>query len=317
MIVVVFLLLVLIASVEPHHSAYSNFERKRRLGEGGSKMERDALRHQAHSGVIAWLGIKEVVLAIGFVLLLLYAYGLGIGLIIGIFAIFAYKIIAQLPIVHRLAQKLYDNYELVILQSVQKLQPVTKLLRPAARRRETTVASREELIHVIDQSSRLVEQGEYELLKSALQFNELIIKDFMTPRESIDTVKVSELLGPLVLDDLHKTGHHQFPVIDPDIDHVVGVLDVEDLLMVGDKSSPHVRRAMDARVCYIRQSDKLESALTAFVKTKRHLLIVVDEAGATAGLLSLGDVIGALTGRVSDEAFDEYDNLQSVVGRIS
>ena len=62
------------------------------------------------------------------------------------------------------------------------------------------------------------------------------IDEIMTPRSMIESVPMNELLGPLVLDDLHKKGYSRFPVIDGDIDHVVGVLRIQDLLTIDRKA---------------------------------------------------------------------------------
>ena len=56
----------------------------------------------------------------------------------------------------------------------------------------------------------------------SLSFDNEKVSSVMTPRNEIKTIKKSEILGPLVLDDLHKTGHSRFPVIDGDVDNSYG-----------------------------------------------------------------------------------------------
>jgi len=315
LIVVIFALLVLMSTVRPHQSIYSKFELDRRAEHGGSKVERELLRHQTYAGVEFWLHIKETLLVIALVLLLISTYDLTRGLIFGILAIFGYTIVARMPLFRRLVQKLYGVYEMPILHGVQKLQPITKLLHGSAQSPDIKPASREELDHVMKQSSRFFEQNEYEMVKGVLEFGGLTVRDCMIARDAIDSVAVDELLGPLVLNDLHKTGHNLFPVIEGDIDHIVGVLDVQDLLVVGDKKSPRVKNVMDSRVCYLHEDQTLGSALEAFVKTKRNLLIVINDTEETAGLLSLADVIKVIMGSVISDEFEEYDDLRAVASR--
>jgi magnesium and cobalt transporter len=122
-------------------------------------------------------------------------------------------------------------------------------------------------------------------------------------------------VGPLLLDELHKTGHSRFPVIDGDIDHVVGTLHIKELLTLGDKSSKTAAQAMESRVFYINQDQTLDHALAAFIKTRHHLFIVVNGYRETAGILTLEDVMEALLGREIVDEFDVHDDLRIVAAR--
>jgi CBS domain containing-hemolysin-like protein len=137
----------------------------------------------------------------------------------------------------------------------------------------------------------------------------------MTPRGVIDSISKNELLGPLVLDDLHRTGHSRFPVIENDIDHVVGMLHIHDLFSLDIKRSTTVEKAMEQRVFYIREDHTLEKALAAFIRTHHHLFIVINEFRETVGVLSLEDVVEALLGRKIVDEFDAYDDLRAVAER--
>ena len=139
----------------------------------------------------------------------------------------------------------------------------------------------------------------------------------MTPRSVVETIKKSEILGPLVLDDLHKTGHSRFPVIEGDIDHVVGVLYLRDLLTL-DTNRKHTalaESAMSKNVFYIHQEQSLGHALAAFLKTHHHLFIVVNEFRETVGILTLEDTIETLLGKKIVDEFDAHDDLRTVAGR--
>jgi magnesium and cobalt transporter len=138
----------------------------------------------------------------------------------------------------------------------------------------------------------------------------------MTPRGVIDTIGKKELLGPLVLDDLHKTGHSRFPVTDGDIDHIVGVLHIQDLLVLDARQrSATAEKAMEPRVFYIREDQTLDHALTAFLRTRHHLFVVVNEFRETVGIVSLEDVIETLLGRKIVDEFDAHEDLRAVAAR--
>jgi CBS domain containing-hemolysin-like protein len=179
------------------------------------------------------------------------------------------------------------------------------------------IASREELEQLLRKETVLAE-SEKQLLLHGLTFGERRVIEIMTPRSVIDSINEKELLGPLVLDDLHKTGHSRFPVIQGDIDHVVGVLHIRDLFVLDAKQrSTTAAKAMEPRVFYIREDQSLQSALAAFLRTHHHLFVVVNEFRETVGLLSLEDVIEALLGRRIIDEFDAHDDLRAVAAHNS
>ena len=141
----------------------------------------------------------------------------------------------------------------------------------------------------------------------------------MIPRTMIDSIGKDEVLGPIVLDGLYKTGHSRFPVIDGDIDHVVGMLYVQDLVTISNakksQKSYHVTDAMEHAVCYIREDQSLQQALAAFIKTRHHLFIVINQYRETVGLLSLEDALEALLGKKINDEFDTHEDLRKVAER--
>jgi len=114
---------------------------------------------------------------------------------------------------------------------------------------------------------------------------------------------------------LHQKGHSRLPVIDGDIDHVIGILHLQSLLALDIKRSVTAEKAMEPRVYYIRQDQTLQHALAAFLRTHHHLFIVVNEFRETVGLLTLEDVIEALLGRKIIDEFDAHDDLRAVALR--
>jgi CBS domain containing-hemolysin-like protein len=138
----------------------------------------------------------------------------------------------------------------------------------------------------------------------------------MTPKSAIKTVKKSEFLGPLVLSEIHELGHSRLPVIAGDIDHVVGVLHISDLLSLDVKHSMTAEKAMEAKVFYIRHDDNLEHALAAFIESRHHLFIVINEYRETVGLLTLEDIMAALIGRQIIDEDDNHESIRSIAERV-
>jgi CBS domain containing-hemolysin-like protein len=150
---------------------------------------------------------------------------------------------------------------------------------------------------------------------NGLEFSEKNVESIMTPRGVIESISKDELIGPLTLDELHRTGHSRFPVTAGDIDHVVGVLHIKELLTIGSKDSETAGQAMEKRVFYINQDQTLEHALAAFLKTRHHLFVVVNGYRETAGIVTLEDCIEALIGRKIIDEYDLHDDLRAVAAR--
>ena len=133
----------------------------------------------------------------------------------------------------------------------------------------------------------------------------------------IEAISRSELLGPLVLDELHKKGHSRFPVIDKDLDDIVGVLKMRDVLTLDTtrKHTSKVETAMKTEVFYIHEDQTLAHALNAFITTHHHLFIVVNEFRETVGILTLEDVIEALIGHEIVDEYDAHDDPRAVAKR--
>ena len=126
------------------------------------------------------------------------------------------------------------------------------------------------------------------------------------------------MLGPFVLDRLHKSGHSRFPVIKKDIDHVVGLLYVHDLFSLAKSAEKSTAsKLMDSKVFYINENQPLPSALAGFLRVKHHLFIVVNEFEETTGVITIEDVLEALIGRKIVDEFDQYDDLRAVAKRAA
>jgi CBS domain containing-hemolysin-like protein len=210
---------------------------------------------------------------------------------------------------------LWRHIEPWIIKGLPYVRPVIKTLRTDSvvdtelyRRFD----SRQELERLIEQSGDVLSASERKVIVHGLKFGEVSVRDVMTPRAAIDSIKKDEFLGPLVLSELHDIGHSRLPVINGDLDHVVGVLHLRDLLSLNNKESATAEKVMDPKVYYIHEDDHLEHALAAFIKTRRHLFIVINEQRETVGLLSLEDVIETLIGRKIMDEDDNHEDLRAI-----
>jgi CBS domain containing-hemolysin-like protein len=224
-----------------------------------------------------------------------------------------------MEILQTTSKRLYKYIEKPVVNFIGKFPVVIRFLCGVARNKliaNLKITSREELQYLISESGRVLSSEEKQLIINSLSFADRKVRDVMTPRSMVSTVARLEFLGPLNLDDLYKkSGHSHLPVIDGDVDHVIGILNLKNLLNLDTKQSSTAEQIMDKRIFYIRQDQSLDYALGSFLKSHFHLFIVINEFRETVGILSLGDVIEELIGRSVNDCFDAQDDIHTVALR--
>jgi CBS domain containing-hemolysin-like protein len=317
-LILLLVLLVVVAAVRPIHSSMSLFELQRRSVQGDSAATATLQREGYLSDVISLQRIIVALLLVIFVVSSVATLGWVFGLTIAVIVALEYGAISRVHFVESVALKLYSRIEANLLRLIAKFPVVFTIIRSVPKDEGavmTHLDSREELQHLVAESGTLLNSDERKLIVHSLTFGSQQVSSVMTPSSVIDTIKHTEFLGPLMLDELHKKGHSRLPVINGDIDHVIGILHLQSLLALDVKRSVTAEKAMEPRVFYIREDQNLQHALAAFLRTHHHLFIVVNEFRETVGLLSLEDVIEALLGRKIIDEFDAHDDLRAVALR--
>lgn len=310
--------LLIVAAMRPQRTTMSRFELERRADKNDQAatgiLHREAL-------LVDLFSLQRIVVALLLVivtLLVVVLFGWLLGILAAVVIALEYGAVARLGFVESIAARIYQKIEPWLLKTAERFPKFFAVMRSVRPDNggEFTLESREQLLHLVSQSGDILTTDEKRLVKHALQFEDRLVDEIMTPVSMIDSIKQAELLGPLVLDDLHKTGHNRFPVIDGDINHIVGTLHLRDLLTLDSgKRTTTVAKAMEARVFYIRDDQTLAHALAAFLKTHHHLFVVVNEFRETVGLLTLEDVMEALLGRRIVDEFDTHEDLRVVAAR--
>lgn len=313
---VALLALVLIASIVPRRSSLSRFELERRKSTGNATAAEELDRELVLDDVMSLQKALAALLLVVTVLCAVAAFGWLFGTIAAVLVALGYGRLAQFDAICALADRVYQPYDAALVGFVKKRPIIGKIIRNISLDvNDPILSSREELLHLVESSGHILTGDEKKLIINGLHFADKTVESIMTPRGVVATIAASEVLGPLVLDDLHKTGYSRFPVIDGDIDHVVGMLHARELLTLGNKQSQTAREAMEKKVYYIREDQTLDHALAAFLKTRHHLFVVVNGYRETAGIVTLEDVIEALLGRKIVDEFDLHDDLRAVAAR--
>lgn len=177
------------------------------------------------------------------------------------------------------------------------------------------IYEKEDLIELLekqqDQPDNRMTAAELSIVKHALSFSDVLIRDVMTPKRVIKSVKASDSMGPILMAELHDSGFSRFPVVNgEEPEQIVGTLYLRDL--VSAKASGSVDKLMSKHVYYVNEEKPLSHALQAFLRTKHHLFIVVNSFEEVVGLITIEDVLEEVLGRQIVDEFDKYEDLRAV-----
>lgn len=303
LLVLIFILAVLLGSISLAQDELSVPELERRAKR--SKAYAIRLRRQVQlMSLVVMVRLGVWLSLILFISIAATVYGVWGGVLVSAIAAGLYPVCTRLPIISEWSTQLYQKAEPHLLLAAEKVPWLWRFFYgrlPESFGGLRSFGSHEELADAIEEM-QLLNEDERQLLTHALTFGKKRVGDVMTPKSVVRTVKKDEFIGPLVLDELHSLGHSRFPVIDGDIDHIVGVLQLRTLLSLDVKKSETAEALMDSQVFFINEEDSLQKALTQFIKRRYHLFIVVNKSRETVGIVTLEDVMGELIGsRIIDE----------------
>lgn len=167
------------------------------------------------------------------------------------------------------------------------------------------------------QADNRIPQGDLRIAFNAMTFGDKNVSKIMTPRRLVKMVGVNDNIGPLLMDELHKSGFSRFPVVKDSVKsappEIVGTLYLNNL--IGYEGGGKVKDLARREVYFINEDSDLHQALGAFLKTHHHLLIVVNSFEEMVGVISLEDVMRQILGKKIMDEFDNYEDLHLVAAR--
>ncbi len=152
-----------------------------------------------------------------------------------------------------------------------------------------------------------VSGDERELLLGVFDFGETTAEEVMVPRVDIVGIE-KETPWSEVLDHFRSEQHSRVPVFDKTIDEIIGILYAKDLLAaaIADHEPAEGWQALVRAPTFVPPSKRIADLLREFRAAGRHIVVVADEYGGTAGLVTIEDVLEELVGEIGDE-YDEEE----------
>ena len=170
----------------------------------------------------------------------------------------------------------------------------------------------EELVSIIEEAEESgdIDEDESELIKSAIEFNDLEVADIFTPRIDITSLPV-DAEREVIEKQFEESGYSRIPVYDGDLDNIVGILYHKDYYMTDfDKDSPITEILKP--VIFVTKTQKIGDVLKDLQEKQLHLAIVTDEYGSTAGIVTLEDIIEEIVGEIWDEHDERIEEIKQI-----
>ncbi len=188
-----------------------------------------------------------------------------------------------------------------------------KMLSKMVKIKDTRGITEEELITMVEEatSDGEIEQHEGDLIRNAIEFNDLDVSDVLTPR--MELVAVSEEDSIEVIHQLFtESGYSRLPVYRDSIDTIIGVIHLKDFFL---RTSNNPKQFIKP-VYHTTDSVKISKLLHQLQEQKSHLAVVSDEYGGTVGIVTLEDIVEELVGEIWDEHDEVIMDIEEVENNV-
>jgi len=171
----------------------------------------------------------------------------------------------------------------------------------------------DELTTMVEEAEREgdLEEHESDLISNAIGFNELDVKDVLSPRVDIVAVDIAESVDKIE-EAFRTNGFSRLPVYENSIDNIVGVIHEKDFYELMYHNKGPIRKIIKP-VIYTSPNTRISTLLKQLQGAKLHLAVVLDEYGGTEGIITLEDIIEELVG----EIWDEHDTVEEFYTKVN
>ena len=159
--------------------------------------------------------------------------------------------------------------------------------KPSVQPQKYTPKTLAEFIDTIRRTPKnILSNRDRDRIAAIMSFDSRTVKDLMVPKNKMIFVNDKEILGPLTLDKLYKSGFTNFPVVD-NKDKVIGIIHTEALNALEIKKTDRAIKYADHNVNYLHANDTLQFAIEEIERTNSYYFLVLDENESLAGFFTI------------------------------
>ena len=167
------------------------------------------------------------------------------------------------------------------------------------------------IIVEVSHEEGVIESEEKKMINNVFDFGDAVAKDVMVPRIDMVMVDVNATYKELI-ELFRKERFTRIPVYENSTDNVIGIINVKDFLLY-DNAQKFSLRDLLRQPLYTYEYKKTAELMVEMRKTSNNIIIVLDEYGATAGLITLEDMLEEIVGDIRDEYDeDEEDEIKKI-----
>lgn len=187
-----------------------------------------------------------------------------------------------------------------------------QLLKLLVRTEEAPAITEEELLTIVEEAEQDggIDESESELIRSAIEFNDLQALDIFTPRVDVEAVELGDNKHEIAA-VFAKTGFSRLPVYEDTIDDIIGIIHLKDFYTQIYNTDAALSTIVKPAV-YITRSMKIYDLLRLLQKEKAHMAIIADEYGGTVGIVTMEDILEELVGEIWDEHDEVVEEIQKL-----
>ena len=165
--------------------------------------------------------------------------------------------------------------------------------------------SQEELLMLVEEvrEGGTIDSEEGDLLKNAIEFNDMRAEDILTHRVDLEAVDI-ESTKEEIAEVFTQSKFARLPVYEDSIDNIIGILNMKDFYDGTGITAKSIRDIM-TKPLFVLKSEKIDELLKLLQETKSQMAVILDEYGGTLGIVTLEDILDELVG----EIWDEHDEV--------
>jgi CBS domain containing-hemolysin-like protein len=153
----------------------------------------------------------------------------------------------------------------------------------------------------------ILEESDRELVRSAVEFGDKLVREVMTPRPAIFAVPANITLEEF-LEELREHNFSRVPVYSGSIDNITGITFAHDLLQITDEEAgARIVASIQHSAVFVPETKRVYELLREMQREKQHMRIVIDEYGGVSGLVTIEDLLEEIVGEISDEHEEDVE----------
>ncbi len=154
----------------------------------------------------------------------------------------------------------------------------------------------------------VLHEKQEELMQSVFDFDDTVAREIMTPRVDVFALEENSKIKD-VKKEINKMGYSRIPLYKDEVDNITGYFHIIDLLNANEN---HSLKTISKKVLHVSSEKIIQELFIEMQKKRRHIAVVVDEFGGTAGIITMEDIMEELVG----EIFDENDEEDHIIKKI-